>query len=246
MAIGELYASQCFVGARDRARNLFKMNLVNLAGSCVGQLREKGYSAIAVQDREEAAQRLFKIGKSALTPVMSPAHNDFTEKNSFALFLTKDGQDAAGLLVRHDDIGSETVESYWSRIATRAYAGQGANALSKVANPLTRHMGGKLIYLGDLHRAKKDRGSIGVLMPFIQLTHCLAYLEYEFDWVYAFMRPRDVETGFAVRYGFTWSIPNAQTWAAPAEGRVSEEYLVAASREDVEYVIECRASSLSN
>ena len=125
-----------------------------------------------------------------------------------------------------DNIGGESVETYWPRLFRRNYPSGEDETTSVTPNSAVQKLRGRLIYLGDLYFDARVRGQRDVLETFIWLLHMTAALKWEFDWIYAFMRQRDVELGFSVRYGFTRAIPNAQNWISEHPGRGSSEYLV--------------------
>lgn len=202
------------------------IEFLKAGANCLDLLADHGLSVNQVHDFEEAQARMLALGKPGITPILSPDFTDFTEASGFWFFLTDGERDLGGTGARFDNIGGESVETYWPRLFRRNYPSGEGPTTQVPPNSAAQNLRGRLIYLGDLYFDSRVRGQRDVLETFIWLLHMTAALKWDFDWIYAFMRQRDVELGFSVRYGFTRAIPNAQNWLSTHPGRGSTEYLV--------------------
>jgi hypothetical protein len=214
------------------------LDVIKVGGLCPADLAELGADAFMVTDFDEAERLARSLGKPGFTPKMSNAHNDFTEETGFWLFLREGGNLVAAAAARFDDVGTETMQSYLGRTMRRQYPHQSGEALVNVSPVLPPDFNGALAYVGELYVREGDRGSRRKLRNFMMIMHSCIATKWEVDWIYAFMRDRDVKLGFATLYGFTLQLPGVAEWSdPPPKGRGSSEWLVAMSRQHLEHIM---------
>lgn len=213
------------------------MRTIEVAGA-LGALQQSlmrdGYTVREVEDVSTVPELIEQIGKSYLTPLSSPMHNDFTEGNSIWLVAEKEGEPIYLGCARLEDLGRESVGSYWSRILARAYSeNAGDTVIENVRPEIERRLGGKMVYFGDLYVKRSGRGSRKALRSFVAIGHLAVSLKWNPDWIYCFVREGDVLRGAAALYGFTSLFPNPFHWVAPQPPRENSEWLAALSKDEV-------------
>jgi hypothetical protein len=185
------------------------------------------------------------MGKPYLTAALSPSLNDFTTESAFWLFLTKGGIDVAGVGVKYQNIQTEDLSRFWERTISRQYPPNSDLPTATVhCSDAIRGVGGRMVYMGDLYLKDGKRGDRTTLESFVRLLHVLSGTKWKFDWVYAFIRQRDAELGFGVRYGFARLIPGPQIWNTEHPGRGSSEYLMLKSADEHRHMMNHFARSL--
>jgi len=205
--------------------------------ACEIGLSNKGYKLEQVESFDQVPDVMEALNKKTITPMLSPLMHDFTEKTCAWLVLQKDGTPLAGIAMKLEDIGSETVLTYWPRAARRHYGDGKADVVLSVAEPL-KELSGRLVYYGELMVAEEIRGSMRTLGYFARAALAFGGIKWDPDWHYAFLRPPHAERGAGVRYGFTRQIPGAQKWIEPApEHRSSDEVCVALPRGEWEHIL---------
>lgn len=209
------------------------VQIMDFGSRCLRELEQMGCQIVATQDFNECAAMCAKMGKESLSPMMSPGMHDFTEGNCFWVFLFQDGNPLACIGAKREQIGRETIASYWSRSNRRQYGQEGVSSVSSLA---TKHLVGDLAYIGELYVAKGRRGDSKRLEALLHYLHATIFCMWGVEYSYAFIRDRDMKVGMSVRYGFTRQIPRAQTWEVPPAGRQNSEWLVSVSREDFEHI----------
>ncbi len=207
----------------------------------LSRLEEAGLTVHMTSDFEEVELAIRDIGKSYLTPKMDPTNNDFTEENSFWLFLMKDGEYVGGVAARHDILRTEPVSEFWRRAYRRYYPNISGETFALIESSVLANMTGGLTYVGDLFIREGNRGSREVLNSLMLLMHINCALKWESDWLYAFMWDRHVSLGMAAKYGFTRTIPGIRKWVAAPEGRRDDEWLVSLPRTELEHLVKLQA-----
>lgn len=213
----------------------FKMQLsdkLKVVCACLGGLRENGYDAFDTTDFDGSVAKLMAAGKTYLTPNMSPLANDFTKNNCFWLMLTFEGETVGGIAARRDQLGDETLGSFWRRAMRRQY-GQGEDQVKTVSHFIDTEVRGDVTYFGDLLVAKEHRGHGSHLRFFTMLAQMTACLRWDSDWTYSFISEARAEAGGAYTYGFAKTIPGAQEWIKAPKTRSSSECCVISSRNDL-------------
>lgn len=210
-----------------------ELETIKLAAICVERLKSKGYTVDQICDFSLVEKLSAKMGKDYITPIMSPKFHDFTRETAYWLFL-REGEKVVGSVgVRFDNLSGENIQNFWSRIFARHYQELGSLPVRDAAGPICSDIAGKLAYVGDLFINPAARGSRSTLAVLLMLSHCISDLKWDPDWIYGFMRERDVRLGFASKYGFTRQIPGAQQWAILPNSRPGDtEYFVTTCRSD--------------
>lgn len=211
--------------------NLLELNIIRHSGQHVADLKAAGYEVVSPADFSEIKAMVEATGRGGQTPMLSLNRNDFTRKDAFWLFLTKDGQPVAGTAARYADLGGERFDSYLRRTSREQY-GRDSDPIASIAPPVLDRISGRLIYLGELEVHPSRRGRVKLLYRLTRVLMGMAALKWpDFDVIYAFV-PRE-HVKLADGYGFNWKIPRAITWADPVpKGRLNDHWLVAISRDD--------------
>ncbi len=223
------------------------LDMITVGGECLGALAEIGVSVEMITDFDQAKKLTEDMGKPGLTPKLSSAFNDFTAESGFWLFMREDGEYAASVATRFDDIGREKMADYMIRTMGRHYPHQRCEALLSFTEALPPSFHGRMAYIGELFMRPGFRGSRQKLRYFMMLLHTTIATKWSLDWTYAMMRDRDVKLGFATNYGFTTQIPGVAQWADPApSGRGNSEWLVAVLSEHLGHMMGYYARSLES
>ncbi len=212
------------------------LEMVRVGGACLDSLLINGWQVEQSAKFEAVPEVLRNLGKPAMTPIMEPSRNDFTQTNSFWLFAHDDEGPAACISARMDDVGEEGLGAFLSRSMSRGYPPLEGGMLRFDADYVGQQMRRKLVYIGELYVRKSARGNREALENLLMLTHSVAALKWQADWHYAFMRARDVKLGMDRTYWFTRRWPGVMEWTNPPEGRSEMEWLVAIPREDMPQV----------
>lgn len=201
-------------------------------GRLAAYLEGKGIEVEELADLNAVNSIIQTAGKDYLTPYNSPFENDFTHNNALWLVARKNGIPAFVGCARLEDLGGESVSKYWKRLFVRHHGAQAS--ISGVRPEVDRELTGRLVYFGDLYVSDVARGSRDALRAFVALGHLAVSLKWSPDWVYCFIRERDVLRGAAALYGFTRQYGLAFDWdGAPPSPRNGTEVLVAVPRADI-------------
>ena len=188
-------------------------------------LRDQGFTVEVTVDFEGIPAILAALDKSYLVPVNAPSKNDFTSRNCFWLLLKRSDIVVAAVCARMDDLGREPIAQFWRRTYKRHYSGSDASAFVFVADNLLRDISGKTVYQGDFFVSPKYRfrKTISLLRDFARCLQALTFLEWDPDWVYAFMWSEHAEKGFSTIYGFTRCYPMVKRWSNGETNRRDDE-----------------------
>lgn len=216
-----------------------------MAHKCLAMLEETGTEVEMITDFERAEAITREIGKPGLQPKMALDYNDFTEESAFWMFLKEDGKYIASVAARIDDVGRESMESYFKRTFARHYPHGSGEAVRGVSKALPQDFCGPMAYSGELFINETSRGSRKKLRAFILLFQVNIFTKWKVDWHYAFMRERDVHRGLASVYGFTHQVPGIFEWCDPApSGRGDQEWLVAVPAGHLEHMFKYYSQSV--
>ncbi|MEM7076688.1 MAG: hypothetical protein AAGA28_02395 [Pseudomonadota bacterium] len=195
-----------------------------------------------------AAEALVRAnGKEGVTAKLSAEFNDFTQESGFWLVMRDQGEFAAAVATRCDDVGREKMGDYMVRTMRRHYPHPSGEALIGFTDRLPAGFYGRMAYIGELFVQPRYRGSRRRLRHLMLLLHCCIASKWSVDWTYAMMRDRDVMAGFATTYGFTMQLPGVAQWAhPPPPGRGDSEWLVAVSSEHLGHMLSHYAHSLES
>ena len=93
---------------------------------------------------------------------------------------------------------------------------------------------GRVVYIGDLFMGPALRTTNRQLLrTLLMLHHCTIRLKWQpFDWLYAFLRDRDVSRGAPWLYHFPRVYPMAHSWTLRPSVQTGEHWLAAMDRRE--------------
>ena len=201
-----------------------RMRVSRAAQQHLLDLTNRGFDVFSPEDFTSVPHMVAESGRTAQSPMLSIDRNDFVRSDAFWLFLMREGLCVGGCAARRYDLAGESLESYLRRTSQSQY-NTPSDPIKSVAKPL-RRITGRLIYIGELQLHESVRGNVRVLSPFFHMAQALAALEWEFDWIYAFVPL--AHRRLVVDYGFNFYVKDAITWHDPVpEGRRNDHVLVA-------------------
>lgn len=205
-----------------------------LASDCTKRLNEAGIYPQQSTDFDEAMRAVEFMDKPYLTDFLSPRKNDFFEGNAYWLLLMDaDGQPAGATGCRMDDTGREPLASYANRKLRNLFPEEDHVSIRHDRLPrVAEEIHGRVIYTGDLFMGAGLRStSRENLRTIALLQYCLMYLKWsDFDWLYAFLRDKDVRRGAAWLYHFPRTYPMAHSWTSPPSDQSGNNWLAAMTR----------------
>ncbi|MEL7464585.1 MAG: hypothetical protein AAFN79_10995 [Pseudomonadota bacterium] len=215
-------------------------DLVQLGAFCSARLAEVGMTLELSRDFKAIQGLAGKIKKPYFTKELSHAFNDFTPQNGFWMIMRdKDNGKPVGVLgARMDDLRATDVLSFMLDQATRLHSPDETPAFqADHYPPVIDRMGGRIVYVGDFFVVDKHRG----LEKFdkralVFYVYICAAIQWDFDWLYAFIRRPHAEKGYIANYCATVSYPEARFWNAPPEARSDGEFFAAIDRADFAYL----------
>lgn len=208
-------------------------DIIAHSGAILARLKAAELTLYEPYGFDEVPKLLAEVGKQYEHPMSSLVRNDFTVGQAFWLFLKKEGQCIATISARHIDLNGENFGSYLKRTSNNQYGTHG-DALSKVAEPLEKEVGGRLIYFGGIEFSPEHRGSRRVLADFSHYSKLLAATYWDFDWMYTIIARKHHR--LADDYGFHWRVRNAMIWNDPVpEGRENSQMILASSALQLSY-----------
>ncbi|WP_049642293.1 hypothetical protein [Candidatus Rhodobacter oscarellae] len=188
------------------------------------QLNARGLDVYVPEDFDEVPALVAATGREKSTPMLDLHRNDFLRSNAFWLFLMQGDDCVGGCAARYYDLAGESLENYLRRTSQAQYNRE-TDPIKSVARPTDR-ISGRLIYMGDLQINPAARSNVTVRSAFFQLAQALAVLEWDFDWIYAFVDYQ--HRRLVPDYGFNYYVTDAITWHDPIpEGRRNDHVLVA-------------------
>ncbi|MDE4189635.1 hypothetical protein [Phaeobacter gallaeciensis] len=215
-----------------------KLKLLEVAALYLRRIEEAGCELEYFTDFEAVPAAASEVGRNFQMPGFSIERVDHTERTAFWLFLIENGRRVGGVAAMVQDIGREKFSDYQCRVSKHHFPNAGGATIEWVAQPLAEKMAGRLAYIGELTFDEKSRGRVRRLEAFMRLVNVLAILNWDVDWVYAFIPDRHKRARLDQVYGFTQSLPNAQKWAAPEPAvRSSTEWWVGSPRKELEHVL---------
>ena len=218
----------------DRTRTVSELNIALLAAQCVDCLAAGGIRVEQTSDFEFAIETVAEMDKPYLTDVMSPRKNDFFEGNCFWLIL-RDAEGATSGMVgaRMDETGREPLSSFSVRKLRNIFPDEADVSVRSDRLPrIAQQISGRVVYMGDLfvrHGLRSTNRQM--LRTLSMLQYCAIYLKWrELDWVYAFLRDRDVSRGAPWLYHFPRVYPLAHSWTLRPSVQTGEHWLAAMDR----------------
>ena len=211
-----------------------QLDVAMLAANCTNRLAEAGIHVEQTSDFDLAMRAIEASEKPYLTDFLSPRKNDFFEDNCFWLvFNDEDGVPSGVIGSRMDMTGREPLSGYAHRKLRNIFPDEDhvpirPDRLPRVADEIM----GKVIYTGDLYLGANLRTtSRSALRLIMLLQYCVIFLKWtDFDWLYAFLRDRDVRRGATWMYHFPRTYPMAHSWTSPPSDQTGDNWLAAMSR----------------
>lgn len=233
-AIGETQKPRWESTPDKRDFEISQLTISLLASDCTKRLNEAGVFPQQSTDFDEAMRAMEYMDKPYLTDFLSPRKNDFFEGNSYWLILMDESGQPSGLLgCRMDDTGREPMSSYANRKLRNMFPEEDHVPIRTDRLPrIAEEISGKVIYTGDMFVAPAIRtASRTNLRTIVMLHYCIMYLKWpDLDWMYAFLRDRDVRRGAAWMYHFPRTYPMAHSWTSPPSDQSGNNWLAAMTR----------------
>lgn len=219
---------------QPRNRDVCELSVALLAAECVSRLAEAGIEVEQTSDFELALEMVKAMDKPYLTDFMSPRKNDFFEGNCLWLVLHgADGEPSGMVGARMDDTGREPLSSYSVRKLRNIFPDEAdvpvrPDRLPRIAGEIM----GRVVYTGDLFVGNGLRSTNRqTLRTLVLLLYCAIHLKWrDLDWVYAFLRDRDVARGAPWLYHFPRVYPLAHSWTLRPSVQTREHWLAAMDR----------------
>lgn len=214
-----------------------KLDLIKAASFYLGELAGEGIEVEACTDFERVPELAELAGREYQLPTFQVHRVDPTEGRFFWLFMRMEGQLIGGAAAQLQELGKEKFTDFSTRMARHQYPTSGGETLTYVSEILDTKLNGRLAYIGELaliDSAKGRQKRVGTFLKFLQV---LVLLEWDVDWVYAYIPDRHKQARLDHAYGFTQSLPRAQVWREPVPNkRSSSEWWVGAPSVELEHV----------
>ena len=199
-----------------------------------GRTIEQSVNFTAI-DREIA-----EMEKGRISPEMSWLNSDLTSSNAFYVVVrNEEGRLVAVCAVRHYQLNDENLKSFLERQYARLYGG-GDNAIdTSLMPPLAHEISGSVCYLGDYFIAREGRVSKEFNnSDFILLVYGLAIMQFDPDWIFAFVKQKNALRGLPAVYLIARCYPCALEWKVSTQHRVDTDWLIGSSRKDLYYLFD--------
>lgn len=220
---------------------------LSLGAKFLEEIERQGFSIKLVDDFEEVARLARAAGRDYQMPTFEIAKSHLTTTSAFWLFLYKDGEPLGTAATILQDLGEEPFDRFLKRTYAYQFPHPSGETILDVAKPVSEMVHGRLAYVGELTFHPSIRGRRSLLGAYAQLLQLTAFMEWDIDWLYAFIGDRHVRARLDLVYGFSVAIPHAQTWNQPEpEVRASSEWFVGANRAQFEHSIRWRAREIDN
>ena len=217
-----------------RTRKVCELSVAMLASDCVARLAESDIHVEQCTDFDLALETVGHMDKPYLTDFLSPRKNDFFESNCFWLIL-RDGEGMPSGMIgaRIDETGGEPLSSYSVRKLRNMFPEEDGVPVRPDRLPrIAEEIRGRVVYIGDLFFGQRLRTTNRqMLRTFLLLHYCVIHMKWrEFDWLYAFLRDRDVARGAPWLYHFPRVYPLAHSWTLRPSVETREHWLAAMDR----------------
>jgi len=208
-------------------------------------LAAQGLTVEMTTDFLAAEALVLDMGKPGIKPILAAGMNDFTQENACWLLLKEGDTCVAAIAARYDDVGREAIQSYMKRVLDRQYPAETGQSVASVTPSLPHDFYGRMVHVGELFVRPESRGSRKRLRQFMWMFHATAAAKWNIDWVWAFMKERDVLLGAASFYGFTTQVPDFVSWNGdvPA-GRGATDWVILLDQQQLHHQIQYLANSL--
>lgn len=206
-----------------------RLLLTDAKAACERALAQEDCKITIVDAIPDVRQIMRILGKSYLTPGMSPFMNDFTPESCFWSLLERKNEPVGLVATRFDDLGdrpvSQHLELSWSR---QYFDGRKATNL-KVSELVDRQLGGRLVYFGDLLVAGRWPPKSTHLRYFSRAVLFASAIQWDANAFYCFMKYDRTEQGMDTRCGFLHRIPHCLDWS----GQIGNDQLGIRRRDEV-------------
>jgi hypothetical protein len=222
------------LGPDFRCQTASELNVALLAAECVARLANTGIRVEQTSDFDLAMATVAEMDKPYLTDFLSPRKNDFFESNCFWLILRAPEGSASGMVgARIDDTGREPLSAYAARKLRNLFPEEAEVPVRPDRLPrIAQEIRGRVVYTGDLFVGPGLRTTNRqMLRTLVLLLYSTIHLKWQpFDWLYAFLRDRDVSRGAPWLYHFPRVYPLAHSWTLRPSVQTGEHWLAAMDR----------------
>ena len=223
------------------------LDQVALGATFLREIENQGYSIKMVTEFDEVPAIARQSGRDFQMPTFEIAKSHLSAGAAFWLFLYKGDEPVGGAAAIMQDLGGESFDQFLKRTYAHQFPNPNGPTILEVASPVAEMVRGKLVYLGELTFHPSIRGRRNLLGAFVQLLQLTSWMEWNMDWIYAFIPDRHMRARLDLVYGFSTAIPHAQTWSPPdPDVRSSTEWFVGSSRSQFHHAIKWRARELTN
>lgn len=217
-----------------RARVASELDVALLAANCIARLADAGIRVEQTSDFDLAMATVAEMDKPYLTDFLSPRKNDFFERNCFWLILRNVQGGASGMVgARMDDMGREPLSSFSARKLRNLFPDEADVPIRPDRLPrIAQEISGRVVYTGDLFVGPGLRTTNRqTLRTLVLLLYSTIFLKWQpVDWLYAFLRDRDVSRGAPWLYHFPRVYPMAHSWTLRPSVQTGEHWLAAMDR----------------
>lgn len=223
------------------------LQISELSGTLVAAARAKGFEYEMHTNFSEIMAVCEAMGKSYNTKLIDPQFNDFTRANCFWFLVRHEGQPIACIGARMDVLARGELLGFLDRQYARVYFGRGSEAIRQdISPPIFREIEGSTVYLGDLFVKQEYRGGRSGfdLRQMILLAQTTAFTEWNFDWLYAFIRDEHAANGYSALYRAAHQYPASVRWKEKSALRADADWFVCSHKEDMHYIIEVELGAL--
>lgn len=222
------------------------IQLAEATAAVSARLRTNGRTVEQSTDFAEIHREIAAMEKGRISPEMSWLHNDLTSANAFYVIVRNAEREIIAVCAaRNYQLNDETLVSFLNRQYARLY-GHGENAIdTSLMPPLAHEIKGNVCYFGDFFVAREGRVSKDFNnSDFVVLVYGLAMMQFDPDWVFAFLRQRSVLRGLSAVYLTSRCYPCALKWTV--EDHHLADWLIGSSRRDLHYLFDLIARGRLN
>lgn len=223
------------------------LDRLSFGSAFLQEIERQGFSIKFETDFDKVPALALRTGRTYQMPTFEIAKSHLTTASAFWLFLYKDDEPVGTAAVVLQDLGAEPFEIFLKRTYAHQFPHPSGTTILEVAPPVAEMISGRLAYVGELNFHPSIRGRRELLGAFAQLLQLTSFMEWDIDWIYAFIGDRHMRARLDLVYGFSVAIPHAQTWNPPdPDVRASSEWFVASNRSQFEHSIRWRAREIAD
>lgn len=211
---------------------------------CHVALDRSGLHVEQATHMNDVAQAGKRLGIPGLTRTLDPALSDFTRTSVMWLLVyhrapTEGPRRLVGMVgARREDLTKGEFAPALANRMNRLYGSAGAPALEDaISPPIFDEMSGRIAYVDGLHIHPDFRGEGGLnIRALLLLLFAYARVEWDFDWLYGFVRADHAERDYLSTYCFANTYPAALAWNIPVSDRSNDDIFGCSSRDDFAYL----------